>query len=245
MLEQILTIEPDILCLQEMDQFEFFKAALKNFGYEGYFLPKLRSGCLQMPDNCGPDGCTIMYKVSRFDLLDKELFYLDGDSGEPNRGCVVLNLRHKSSAKSFHVATTHLKAKEGFQEVRLKDGNKLLQYLEAKAEPVIVCGDFNAPPTEPVIKAFKESSLHLKNVYEVIEDMPQYTTWKIRRAKPENGGGETDICKNIDYIWCSENVIAVSALLSIPTEQEIGKDRLPCHSYPSDHLAIAAIIRLQ
>ena len=228
-----------------MDQFTYFHKALSDLGYQGLFLPKLQSPCLMMPNNCGPDGCAIFYKTMTLELLNREEFYLDSDTGKPNRPGIIVDLKEKKSGKEFCVATTHLKAKEGFESMRLHDGKKLLEKLASKTTPVVVCGDFNAVPTEPVIQAFRDSPLNLRNVYEDIGAIPKYTTWKIRPRKNDDGTvAEVEFCKNIDYIWCSQKGIEVSAVLSIPTEDEIGKGRLPSCTYPSDHLAIAAKVQL-
>jgi endonuclease/exonuclease/phosphatase family metal-dependent hydrolase len=44
-------------------------------------------------------------------------------------------------------------------------GSYLLSYLENKvgSSPVVVCGDFNADPKEPIYAAFKESALNLQS----------------------------------------------------------------------------------
>lgn len=64
---------------------------------------------------------------------------------------------------------------------------------------------------------------------------PKYTTWKIRGGR----GGETDIRKTVDYIFCNSERITINAIKELPDEQEIGEERLPGFHYPSDHLSLA------
>lgn len=59
-----------------------------------------------------------------------------------------------------------------------------------------------------------------------------YTTTKIRAS-----GKET--CTH-DYIFMNPKKFRVLGVLNIPTEDEIGTDKLPSLHYPSDHLSLIA-----
>ena len=53
---QIKELNPDIICLQEVDHFGDSTAPfLKIMGYDGLFYPKKYSVCLKNPRNSGPD----------------------------------------------------------------------------------------------------------------------------------------------------------------------------------------------
>ena len=69
MLEEIVRHNADVVCLQEIDHFRFFRKSLAALGYTGHFTPKPDSPCLYLPDNAGPDGCAIFYKRDKFDLV--------------------------------------------------------------------------------------------------------------------------------------------------------------------------------
>ena len=63
----------------------------------------------------------------------------------------------------------------------------------------------------------------------------EYTTWKIR---------ETGEQKNIlDYIFHSPQLQTVSTL-DMPTEQQVGEDRLPSLQFASDHLSLVSDIKI-
>ena len=63
----------------------------------------------------------------------------------------------------------------------------------------------------------------------------EYTTWKIR---------ETGEQKHIlDYIFHSPELQTVSTL-DMPTEQQVGEDRLPSLQFASDHLSLVANIKI-
>ena len=70
----------------------------------------------------------------------------------------------------------------------------------------------------------------------VMEDVNiEYITWKIR---------ETGEQKHIlDYIFHSPQLQTVSTL-EMPTEEQIGEDRLPSLQFASDHLSLVADIKI-
>ena len=75
-LEELLLYNADIICLEEVDYFEFVHKSLIAVGYEGHFFPKPNSPCLKLPNHSGPDGSAIFYKRDKFELvkLDRYCF---------------------------------------------------------------------------------------------------------------------------------------------------------------------------
>jgi nocturnin len=156
-----------------------------------------------------------------------------------------LNLREKNSGNEICVSTTHLKARSGalLSTLRNEQGKDILEWLEAiRADrPVIICGDFNAEPSEPVYKTMTQNEkTPLQSAYDMTVDEKEgnleYTTWKIR---------ETGEQKHIlDYIFHSPQLQAVSTM-NMPTEDQIGEDRLPSLQFASDHLSLIAEFRFE
>lgn len=146
------------------------------------------------------------------------------------------------------VTVTHLKARSGWEWLRSAQGSDLLRHLQNLVQkhassptadpssdiPLIICGDFNAIPNEEVYRRFITSPLSLDSAYKKLSQdgltEPEYTTWKIRPS------GEC--CATLDYIWYSRDKLRVDAVLEMPTEEQIGPNRLPSFSYPSDHLSL-------
>lgn len=151
-------------------------------------------------------------------------------------------------SRTVCIAVTHLKAKREGRDRRTAQGKHLLSELASFSEnhPVIVCGDFNATPDEPVYEYFsgngsgsskpplKLSSSYATSYYGNGE--PPLTSWKFREA------GESQY--TIDYIWFSPDSLKVDSIWTVPTEGEIGKDGLPCKRYPSDHVSMCTSFRL-
>lgn len=166
-----------------------------------------------------------------------------------NQVAIVQTLTCEATGRQFCVAVTHLKARSGWERLRSAQGADLLQRLRSITSqggpvsqdqaapgsiPLVVCGDFNAEPTEEVYRRFSSSPLGLNSAYKLLssdgQTEPAYTTWKIRPS------GES--CSTLDYIWYSHDALSVDCLLDIPTEEQIGPDRLPSYHYPSDHLSL-------
>lgn len=93
-------------------------------------------------------------------------------------------LKEKNTKAEICVAATHLKAKSGALLATLRDhqGKDLLDWLNtiAGGRPTILCGDFNAEPTEPVYKTTTNHRLNLRSAYCVDGKEPEYTTWKVK-----------------------------------------------------------------
>lgn len=184
----------------------------------------------------------------RFYLLKYEFVEYDKQQSQV---AILANLKLKNSNNHFIFAMTHLKAKQGYEDVRLKQGYILLQRLnsfihslEKKPDGIIISGDFNDVPSSKLYQLFatgkaesdlKEIFTHnfiLKSAYSNYDKsgVEPYTTYKKR---------ETEVRRCIDYIWYEEEKLKVNRLLEIPNYENL-KDRLPCAQYPSDHLAIMA-----
>ncbi|XP_069487179.1 nocturnin isoform X2 [Ambystoma mexicanum] len=238
-LEEILIYRPDLLCLQEVDHyFDTFLPILSRLGYQCTFLPKPWSPCLDVQHNNGPDGCALFFLKGRFKLVSSSNIRLTAQSLKTNQVAIAETLQCSETGRLLCIAVTHLKARTGWERFRSDQGSNLLQNLQDITQganiPLIICGDFNAEPTEDVYKDFASSSLNLNSAYKVLshdgQSEPPYTSWKIRPS------GEC--CHTLDYIWYSQHALDVVAALGLLTEEQIGPNRLPSFNYPSDHLSL-------
>ncbi|KAK0138731.1 Nocturnin [Merluccius polli] len=250
-LEEILTYRPHILCLQEVDHYyDTFQPSLRNLGYSGNFFPKPCSLCLDIEGNNGPDGCALFFDESRFEFLDSVSVRLSAMLIPTNQIAVVTKLRCRTTGRCVFVAVTHLKARSGWERLRSAQGSDLLSHLQnlvrghppggtppppdVSDTPLIVCGDFNAAPSEEVYRCFATSPLRLDSAYKKLSrdgsTEPRFTSWKVRPS------GEC--CSTLDYIWYTRDSLHVDAVLDMPTEEQIGPNRLPSFNYPSDHLSL-------
>ena len=234
--EEILRYHPSVLCLEEVDQFLYLQETLMKCGYLGVFHPKPQSPCLYQKNNSGPDGCAIFYNTSQLTLVQSDSIILKENGKTSNQVSIVCHFQTKTDkGKDFSISVTHLKAKEDpkCERMRREQIGDLIQYLKDKNldHPLILCGDFNSPPTDTTYAVVKSSDLGLASVNTHLSkegQEPEYTTWKVR---------ETEVCRTIDYIWYTRKGVKVKSVLDVPKEEEVGAGRLPSFRYPSDHLS--------
>lgn len=153
-IQEIVQNDPDIICLQEVDHFKFLQKILATQNYEGVFFPKPDSPCLYINDNNGPDGCAVFYKKDRLELLNHFTRILEVWRVQSNQVAIAALFRTRDTNQEICVTTTHLKARKGalLSKLRNEQGKDLLYFIDgvANKRPVILCGDFNAEPIEPV-----------------------------------------------------------------------------------------------
>lgn len=240
LLEELVSTRPDILCLQEVDHFQFFKHTLGSIGFKGTFFAKPDSPCYYIPGNNGPDGCAIFVDETKFEILDTKTRSLEVWGYQSNQVVILCKIRRRVDNFDFWVATTHLKARQGplLSTMRREQGKDLMEFVKlfSGSNAVIVTGDFNAIPGEPVYQAvIGDDTLPMDSAYRHLTNKnvePPYTTWKIR----EDG----EYCQTLDYIFYNKNVFKVMRLLEIPTVEDIGENRVPSYRYPSDHFSLVA-----
>lgn len=249
-IEELVEYCPDIICLQEVDHFNFLNHVLDTQGYTGMFFPKPDSPCFYIRGNNGPDGCAIFYRRDKFELLKTETRILEIWGVQSNQVSLLMVLRIKETGQEICVTTTHLKARKGalLSTLRNEQGKDLLNFIGQHCDfrPLILCGDFNAEPTEPVYNTVvADSPLGIASAYadcdtnsklSSAEREPPYTTWKIR--------DEGEICHTIDYVFYSKRNLEIEAILELPTGDEIGEDRVPSFSYPSDHFSLVCDFKI-
>ena len=246
----MLTYQASIYCLQEVDHFDYFNSNLSKLGFEGVFYPKPDSPCLYEPNNNGPDGCAIFWDSTQLQLVSHDSFVLRRSSGSKTNQVAIL-CRFKvasgqAQGREFVCVTTHLKAKKHHAELRSQQGVDLEQTLCERAGdlPLVLCGDFNADPDETVVQVMKQSKLNLLSAYTLLspsQEEPLFTTWKVRGGKK---GGQEESVHTIDYLFFSKDKFHCVHLLEMPSEEQLRPNFLPSFAYPSDHLSLAADLKL-
>ncbi|XP_058449856.1 nocturnin isoform X2 [Malaya genurostris] len=154
LIQEIVQNDPDIVCLQEVDHFKFIQKILATQNYEGVFFPKPDSPCLYINGNNGPDGCAVFYKKDRLEMINHFTRVLEVWRVQSNQVAIAAMFRTLDTNQEICVTTTHLKARKGalLSKLRNEQGKDLLYFIDgiAKKRPVILCGDFNAEPIEPI-----------------------------------------------------------------------------------------------
>ncbi|XP_057312107.1 nocturnin-like [Hydractinia symbiolongicarpus] len=239
LLNEILSANADVVCLEEVDHFDdFFAPELKTAGYEGFFVLKRDSPCLRFPGNNGPDGVAIFYRRNKYVLVEQITEYLEEEDGKKGQqGFLGLVLKDINLKKFIFFVCSHLKAKKGFEPRRLaqtKSAVAIIESIQQKYENdllLIWCGDFNGQSHEPFHNYIRTSNLQLCSAYAAaLGDEPAFTTWKIRPT----GEGKA----SIDYIWYSYNTLKVAQVLKPMEDVNVPPTRFPSLNHGSDHIAL-------
>ena len=256
LLEEILRFQPDIVTLEELDQYDdFFEPLMNKFGYDSVYQPKLDAPGLtvwnekmkeedksqQVPYNS--DGSAIFWRRDILEGVDCHSMNFKSEKNLPwSQVAVTVRLLNKKNKKTFLVACTHLKAKPLYEKRRVQQITQLLDRFFSMrlfdTEPLILTGDFNADPDtrEAQPNVYETTSKKMNSSYKLFYGAePAFTTCKVRKK------GES--CHTIDYIFVS-NGAHVTSCLSVPTRESLPKERIPTWSYPSDHLSIGADVNL-
>jgi endonuclease/exonuclease/phosphatase family metal-dependent hydrolase len=149
---------PDILCVQEAtpEQVAFLEAA----------LPGHRRVGLGRDGASGGEHCAISFNRERFALLGGGTFWLEGPADRPrpgsgldaNRICTWARLRDRVSGRTLRVYNTHLPLTEA---PRRRAAWRVVAHVQGgdPADAVLLTADFNASPSAPSRRLFREVGL--------------------------------------------------------------------------------------
>ncbi|MBN8232733.1 endonuclease/exonuclease/phosphatase family protein [Corallococcus macrosporus] len=214
---RILELDADIVCLQEVepDSFAALQEALTPRGYTGVMAQKQQGR---------PDGCAVFHRLERSTGHRVHHF---SDRLEDGRisGHLALVVDFDIGGERLRVACTHLRWDRPDRPVEQHQGmqqaTELIHELIRKDPNAswVVCGDFNARPGEPLVRAFEAAGL-----LDAYAGQHQPTC---------NANGEP---KAIDFLFHS------SALRALPDRLTTldARTPMPSEQEPSDHLPIAA-----
>ncbi len=146
----------DVVCLQEAlaGQLASLEEGLR--GYRRVGTPR-RDG----------EHCAVLYAADRFEALGEGTFWLEDPVREPGLGpgwvsgpriCTWVRLRDRAAGRTFRLYNLHSYLTE---EARLGAARLVAAQIAAgdPADPVVLAGDFNAPPGEASRRAFAAAGL--------------------------------------------------------------------------------------
>lgn len=211
----------NVVCLEEVDETHFSELhAALGPGFAGSFAKK---------HNEGRDGVALLFDTASLQEEHSTCVRL----GESEAQVALMKvLRHNESGKRALVACTHLKAKEGFEAVRLAQVEALLKHVAefqrkcgCEDAAVVIAGDFNDVRTSPACRAMETAGfLSVYGAYHPRQ--PFFTTFKKR---------DVEVCRAIDYIFFDPKRLSVRAIWDLPIREQL-PNRLPSDFFPSDHL---------
>eukprot|EP00484_Ammonia_sp_Unknown_P001426 CAMPEP_0197020742 /NCGR_PEP_ID=MMETSP1384-20130603/1614_1 /TAXON_ID=29189 /ORGANISM="Ammonia sp." /LENGTH=377 /DNA_ID=CAMNT_0042448427 /DNA_START=18 /DNA_END=1148 /DNA_ORIENTATION=+ len=157
--EEICRNEPDIVCMEEVDQMQFLEHYLSPLHYKGIFNPKASSPCIKIGEANGiklnGDGVAVFYNSQKYDAqFVKQYGKKMEDKTENPQGidipAIAVVFEHKKTKKAFIVCVAHLKSTKNFEgeQIRLNQLQHLLPSVKRLSmkhgeAPVFVCADLN------------------------------------------------------------------------------------------------------
>ncbi|KAF3331513.1 carbon catabolite repressor protein 4 3 isoform X1 [Carex littledalei] len=132
---------PDLVCLQEVDQVQDFLAYMKRRGYDG--IHKGRSGDAK-------DGCAMFWKKARFRLLEEDSIDFSSFNLR-NNVAQLLVLEEVQEGRQLVIGNIHVLFSPGRGDVKLGQIRLLLERANYLSRtwgdiPIILAGDFNSTP---------------------------------------------------------------------------------------------------
>lgn len=254
---EILKLDPDILCLQEL-QYDHLPVLVQRLsassGKRLEYVYKKKTG-----DRT--DGCAIIYDSCKFKLLrQRGVEFYDLSVPLLNRENVALfaefqlkqqqvkktvkKEEEENLAKEVIVATTHLLYNPRRDDVRVAQVGKLLTELRTfaadnKETPVVLTGDFNSqidsPPIALLTAETKTDNSDDPGLNFKLIDVDQYTASTYQ-----------DDWITVDYILRSDSPhLKVQSVYKLPTINSCANvGYIPNNYLGSDHYALCAVFAL-
>jgi len=227
---QIKFHQPDFLGTQEgkANQLAYLLKQLPGYGYIGISRDS--------SDTVG-EFSAIFFNMAKFNVIKQSTFWLSDTPEKKSKGwdaaleriCTYALFEEIGTGQRLFVFNTHL---DHIGETARANSVKLIQQkineLNTDKLPIILMGDFNAEPNSGPYKIATQS---LADSRKVSKDKP------IGPAGTFNGFKfDEPVTKLIDYIFVSNDFEVLK--YAVLTDSKDGR-------YPSDHLPVAAIIKLQ
>jgi len=271
LLMEMLEYNPDVLCLQEVDHWEFWDEELQRFGYTGVY---------QRRPSVKEDGVAIFYKKSKFSLQDIQCVDFNKLKADDvplsvssyryiknNVGLVlVLESIEKEIEKpkqTFVVAATHTYWDPKLSDLKLRQSHMLLDELQyflrrrslPSTTPLIICGDFNSLPNSAVYELYSKGRVSGNH-----SDSLNYTSkkdfthsFKLSSAYSQADEPLTNLTPwfqgTLDYIWYSNDQLELESILEMVHHVDILNENqilaLPTPMWSSDHMSLVCDLRFK
>lgn len=216
LIEYILNIKADVICLQEVDvaAYDFISQKLAHYGYAAIYGDSL--------DTKNNDAVMTLYKNSKFKLAKTKIIAFPNSS----KTFLISELLETTNKK---ISIVNVKIKWDDSNKKLKDhiGYKQINFLISnllpliESGPLLICGDFNVEP----------DGMCLHKINEFLDDIHANTDYKTFN--------ENRYLKRIDYIFYNKFVKHNNYSQYIKLTPDTV---LPSKNQPSDHLPVVATI---
>ncbi|CAI9113625.1 OLC1v1014260C1 [Oldenlandia corymbosa var. corymbosa] len=176
--EELLDLKPDIICLQEVDNYNDLQEVLQNTGYQGSY--KRRTGTYV-------DGCAMFWKADKLQLLEEESIEYKQYGLRDNVAQLSVFKMCKAKSRTIIVGNIHVLYNPRRGDIKLGQIRLLLSRAHILSKkwdnaPVVLAGDYNSTPQGAIYKFFKFSELNI-----MLHDRGELSGQKNCRPSPALG----------------------------------------------------------
>ncbi|KAL7161002.1 hypothetical protein ACSBR2_041617 [Camellia fascicularis] len=155
--EELIGWNPDIICLQEVDNYFDVLNIMQKAGYIGSY--KRRTGD-------AVDGCAIFWKADKFWLLEGESIEFKGYGLRDNVAQLCVFEMCKAESRRFILGNIHVLYNPSRGDVKLGQIRSLSSKAHVLSEkwgnvPVVLAGDYNSTPQSAIYKFLSSSELNI------------------------------------------------------------------------------------
>ncbi|KAG7582439.1 Endonuclease/exonuclease/phosphatase superfamily [Arabidopsis suecica] len=156
--EELIRLNPDIICMQEVDKYFDLFSMMEKAGYAGSY--KRRTG-----DNI--DGCAMFWKADSFRVLERENIEFSQFGMRDNVAqLAVLELRKSNKSRKILLGNIHVLYNPNKGDVKLGQIRSLCSKAHLLSKkwgdiPIVLCGDFNSTPQSPLYNFLASSELNV------------------------------------------------------------------------------------
>jgi beta-glucosidase len=217
-LEQLLDLRPDVLCLNEvsvpLDSGRWLWQEAERGGLSYAYVQYNKSGARSLDEGLG--------------LLTRFPIHESGGLDYETKGRVAQVVRMEVEGRLLDVYVTHLHHTAEEDGLRVFQVRRLFDWLAARGRPdgVVMCGDFNATPE-------MESARLMQTQFTPTQTAPTFRSGLRDRTEGSEEHEPLDRC--IDYVWYRRplRLVAGGACFDKP---HAGDPTL----WPSDHIGVWA-----
>ena len=224
LLNQVQFYEPDVMGTQEglIHQLDYLAEGLVDYKYVGIGRDDGRTK---------GEYTAIFYNQSKFKLLKEGTFWLSqtpekvglGWDAVCNRTCTYILIENKQTNQKYWVFNTHF---DHIGKVARANAAKLIlqkaKTINTENYPIILMGDFNVEPTDPIYNLLTNQLADCQKVSEQAPLGNEGTFSGFKFHEP--------LTRRIDYIFADTTQLRVLKYAAL-------SDSKDCR-YPSDHLPV-------
>lgn len=253
--EQINTVNPDIICCQEVQCQTFddvFVPHYRDLGYSGLFVPKGRIAEKRGDQKRFVMGQSTFFKLSAFEYVGHSSFEFNKTDeckesplydkiSKVDDVCLITLLKSKSPNPAYIVViNVHLTWPPDLADVRSVFVEVALDRAAAFASQfsdafeIILTGDYNSPPETQPVTTVRNHPLGLISLYEHLNKNNNPTIFM------------TAITNSVDHVFYTTKRLEGLACLGVFNKRQLARYTfsVPCEWHPSDHFPVGGVFKI-